>query len=106
MDPLNGNDDLNVLPAITDLRRQLLLLNLIARNKAIEPALAAPLARELANFLDRLQTEEVALAALEYLVPDDLAAHWQETLAFLNILAEPWGELLRAEGCLDPSERY
>ena len=105
MNSLNGDDDLTVLPAITDLRRQLLLLNLIARNRGIEPALAAPLARELANFLDRLQTEEVALSALEHLVPDDLAAHWQETLVFLNILAEPWGELLRAEGCVDPSER-
>ena len=65
MNSLNGDDDLTVLPAITDLRRQLLLLNLIARNRGIEPALAAPLARELANFLDRLQTEEVALSDLE-----------------------------------------
>jgi len=105
MDPSHGGDQLTLPPAITELRRQLLLLHLIARNRGIEPALAAPLARELADFLDQLQTQEVPLSALENLVPDDLAAHWQETLAFLNILAEPWGELLRAEGCIDPSER-
>ena len=105
MDTSHGGDQLTLPPAITELRRQLLLLHLIARNRGIEPALAAPLARELADFLDRLQTEEVPLSALENLVPDDLAAHWQETLAFLNILGEPWDELLRAEGCIDPGER-
>ncbi|MBT7758025.1 MAG: double-strand break repair protein AddB, partial [Rhodospirillaceae bacterium] len=105
LDPLHGDDLLALPPAITALRRQLLLLHLIARNRAIDPTQAAPLAGELAQLLDRLQTEDVPLSALEDLVPDDLAAHWQETLEFLNLLAAPWTDLLAAEGCLDPSER-
>ncbi len=104
-DPLQGPELLSRPPAISEMRRQLLLLHLIARNRDIDPAQAAPLARELAQLLDRLQTEAVPLAALEDLVPEDLAAHWQETLAFLNLLAEPWQDLLAAEGCMDPAER-
>jgi ATP-dependent helicase/nuclease subunit B len=105
LDSLPGDDPLSLPPAITDLRRQLLLLHLIARPSGIDPAQAAPLARELADLLDRLQTEDVPLAALEDLVPADLAAHWQETLEFLNLLAAPWQELLVVEGCMDPAER-
>ena len=100
-----GDDLLALPPAITALRRQLLLLHLIARDRGIDPAQSAPLARELAGLLDRLQTEDVPLSALEDLVPDDLAAHWQETLEFLNLLADPWQALLAAEGCLDPGQR-
>ena len=105
LDPLHGNDLLELPPAITDLRRRLLLLHLIAHRRGMDPAQSAPLAGELADLLDRLQTEDVPLAALEDLVPGDLAAHWQETLEFLNLLAEPWQALLAAEGCMDPAER-
>ncbi|MDE0944106.1 MAG: double-strand break repair protein AddB [Alphaproteobacteria bacterium] len=105
LDPSFGADLLELPPAITDLRRQLLLLHLIARNRDIDPSQAAPLAKELADLLDRLQTEDVPLSALADLVPDDLASHWQETLEFLNLLADPWQALLAAEGCMDPSER-
>ncbi|MDA1098963.1 MAG: double-strand break repair protein AddB [Proteobacteria bacterium] len=105
LDTLHGDDLLSLPPAITALRRQLLLLHLIARRRGIDPALAAPLARELADLLDRLQTEDVPLSALEDLVPADLAAHWQETLEFLTLLADPWQELLAVEGCMDPAAR-
>ncbi len=105
LDPLHGDDLLSLPPAITALRRQLLLLHLIARPRGMDPAQAAPLARELADLLDRLQTEDVPLTALEDLVPADLAAHWQETLEFLNLLAAPWQELLAVEGCMDPAAR-
>ena len=104
-DALHGGELLELPPAITGLRRQLLLLHLIARHRGIDPAQAAPLARELADLLDRLQTEDVPLSALEDLVPDDLAAHWQQTLEFLNLLAAPWRALLAAEGCMDQSAR-
>ncbi|HJM90855.1 MAG: double-strand break repair protein AddB [Alphaproteobacteria bacterium] len=104
-DALGGGELLELPPAITTLRRQLLLLHLIARHRDIDPAQAAPLARELADLLDRLQTEDVPLSALEDLVPDDLAAHWQQTLEFLNLLAAPWQALLAAEGCMDQSAR-
>ncbi|MDP6872253.1 MAG: double-strand break repair protein AddB, partial [Alphaproteobacteria bacterium] len=102
---LDGGDLLELPPGISALRRQLLLLHLIARQRGVDPAQAAPLAWELADLLDRLQTEDVPLSALADLVPDDLAAHWQDTLAFLNLLGEPWQEILTAEGCMDQSAR-
>ena len=105
LDPLHGDDLFELPPAVTNLRRQLLLLHLIARHRGIDPALSAPLARELGDLLDRLQTEDVPLSALEDLVPDDLAAHWQQTLEFLTLLAAPWQDLLAVEGCMDPAER-
>ena len=105
MDALHGGDLLQLPPGIGALRRQLLLLHLIARHRGVDPAQAAPLARELADLLDRLQTEDVPLSALEDLVPDNLAAHWQDTLAFLNLLGEPWQALLAADGCMDQSAR-
>ncbi|MDP6832919.1 MAG: double-strand break repair protein AddB, partial [Alphaproteobacteria bacterium] len=105
VDALDGGELLELPPGISALRRQLLLLHLIARQRGVDPAQAAPLAWELADLLDRLQTEDVPLSALADLVPDDLAAHWQDTLAFLNLLGEPWQEILTAEGCMDQSAR-
>ena len=39
------------------------------------------------------------------LVPEDLAAHWQETIDFLSILTKAWPETLAGEGALDPADR-
>ncbi|MDP6344705.1 MAG: double-strand break repair protein AddB, partial [Alphaproteobacteria bacterium] len=104
-DGLHGGDMLDLPPAIPALRRQLLLAQLIGRQRGIDVVQAAPLARELAALLDRLQTEEVPFSALADLVPADFAAHWRITLDFLRLLEEPWQQLLAAEGGLDPAER-
>ncbi len=106
--------ELEIPPAIPALRRQLLLSRLILELDAqrhlhvsdrMDHARAVALARELAGLLDRMQTERLPFSALENVVPDQLAAHWRQTLEFLKILSEHWPRLLRAEGCIDPADR-
>jgi len=109
-DPLEGEAALDLLPALDPLRRRLLLSALVRkwkerRGERIDAAQAAQLAAELARLLDHLQTEGLAFEALGGLVPERFAAHWADTLAFLEVLREPWRGLLEAEGALDPAER-
>lgn len=98
-------------PAISGLRRQLLLSRLVRElGRASLPtppdeAQAARLAQALASLLDQVQTERLDFAALKDLAPERYAAHWQQTLSFLTILTEHWPRILAGEGCLDPAER-
>jgi ATP-dependent helicase/nuclease subunit B len=101
---LAGAIDLALPPAISALRRQLLLARLLTAVTARQEH-ALRLAGELALLLDELQTEQVALGKLDQLVPDELAAHWQASRAVLGVLAEAWPAVLAEEGALDPAER-
>jgi ATP-dependent helicase/nuclease subunit B len=108
-------------PAISELRRQLLLTRLVMRylsstsasaatppqaaRETTSPDQAARLARELARLLDQMQTEGVAFDALATLVPDEHAGHWRQTLDFLSIVTEFWPRLLEEEGAIDPAVR-
>jgi len=99
-------DMLDLPPAIPELRRQLLLAEAIKRHRGdITPPQAVLLARELAQLLDQLQTEDVSLDAFTGLVPDDYAAHWQTILDFLQVLQAPWQAILAVEGAIDPADR-
>ncbi len=108
-----GTDDstLAVPPAITDLRRRLLLTQLVLRWSAVSgretllPGQAAALAGALARLLDATESEEADFANLAGLAPDDFAEHWQTVLDFLKILPTHWPGILAAAGALDPAER-
>jgi ATP-dependent helicase/nuclease subunit B len=97
---------LDIAPAITPLRRQMLLIRLIRQKDAALPLeQAAALAEALAQLLDQAQTENIDLADLQNLVPHDYAQHWQETLRFLEIVTQAWPLVLQEEGALlDPAE--
>lgn len=99
-------DALALPPVIGGLRRTALLARLVRAlpGRDSQPDQAAALAAELARLLDRFATERADLAALETLVPEDYARHWQEVLAFLRILTQQWPAVLHAEGTLDPAE--
>ncbi len=120
--PLNDLDDeealfasysvaesvMDIPPPIAALKRELMLTRLIL---SLPPDLGEPLpeqalrlARELAKFLDQVQTEQVSFANLKNLVPEAYAKHWQETLRFMTILTENWPLILRAESAVDPAE--
>ena len=119
------SDDLSVLggalfgaaadipPAIGELKRRMLLARLIMaaparggpRANAIRLDQAAQLAAELARLLDQVETERKDLSALEGLVPESLAEHWQLTINFLDILRRAWPEILADEGAIDPADR-
>ncbi len=100
-------------PAIGALRRCMLLARLImaaptrggSRAGTIRLDQATQLAQELARLLDQVETERKDLSALEALVPDDFAQHWQLTINFLDILRRAWPEILAEEGAIDPADR-
>lgn len=96
-----------VPPAIAPLRRQLLLARLVTKAKgdAIPPDQAVRLAGELARLLDQVHTEGLDFSALQELVPEDFARHWQITLEFLAIITEHWPRILAEEGAIDPADR-
>ena len=119
------SDDLSVLggalfgaaadipPAIGELKRRMLLARLIMaaparggpRATPMRLDQAAQLAAELARLLDQVETERKDLSALEGLVPESLAEHWQLTISFLDILRRSWPEILAEEGAIDPADR-
>lgn len=123
------SDDLSVLggalfgaaadipPAIGELKRRMLLARLIMAARKELPGRGGPranrirldqatqLAAELARLLDQVETERKDLSALEGLVPENLAQHWQLTIDFLDILRRAWPDILAEEGAIDPAER-
>ncbi len=103
----SGAEGLSVLPAISGLRRQLLLSQLVMAFPGTDTTIdqAAQLATELAKLLDQVHTEGLEFADLHKLVPAELSDHWQITLEFLTILSQAWPTVLAEEGCLDPADR-
>src|SRR5438067_399284 len=107
-----GTDDptLAIPPAIPELRRRLLLTQLVLRwgeesGNPLLPGQAAALATALARLLDAAAIDGADFSRLRELAPDDLAAHWQLVLRFLDILPKAWPGILAAEGALDAAER-
>jgi ATP-dependent helicase/nuclease subunit B len=110
-----------VPPAMTTLRRHLLLTRLVLKwgerpsparamlpqsgRDALLPGQAASLAATLARLLDTVASEGASFRGLAELVPEDLAEHWQVVRRFLEILPQAWPQVLAAEGALDPAER-
>ena len=93
-------------PAISGMRRQLLLARLILqRERDATAEQAILLAQALARLLDRVQTGRLSFDRLDALTPDGLSAHWQQTVAFLKIVTEAWPAILAENGLIDPAAR-
>jgi ATP-dependent helicase/nuclease subunit B len=114
LSPVDGTgrgDTLDVPPAITELRRRLLLTRLVLRwserrgHDPLLPGQAAALAVTLARLLDEMATQGSSFARLGDLVPEELAEHWQVVHRFLEILPLHWPSVLAAEGTIDPADR-
>jgi len=96
------------VPPVAPLRRRLLLAALVQRwnqtkGAHLPFAQALSYAGELARFLDETVTQGLDLAQLKTLTPLDMAAHWQEVVTFLDIIAEQWPNQLKAEGAGEPA---
>jgi len=111
-DETTGNDAIDLPPAVPDLTRRLMLTRLVlgwgqtyAGAGPTSAAQAAPLAAELARFLDEVSAEGCSLANLDRLVPAEHAAHWQQVVKFLAIVSDHWPKALAALGCLDAADR-
>jgi ATP-dependent helicase/nuclease subunit B len=100
---------LDLPPAIPGMRRQAQLASLIRRvpGRAETPDQALRLAQELARLMDQVATERLDFRDLKTLIPPDheLAKHWQDTVKFLDIVADAWPAHLAEAGCLDGAER-
>ena len=100
---------LDIPPPIAPLTRQILLSRQIMRLPGPDglypgPEQAVLLAQELARLLDQVQRERLSFEALSFLVPDNLASHWQVTLSFLKIVTEHWPHILDERGEIDSEE--
>jgi ATP-dependent helicase/nuclease subunit B len=108
---LADGDSFGLPPAIPELRRRLLLTQLVMKfgqvrgHSQLLPGQAASLAASLARFLDTVATEGASFARLADLVPEEFAAHWQIVHKFLEILPDRWPQILAEEGALDPAVR-
>jgi len=103
-------DELDLPPAISAIERRLTLAQMVAaKDRAFDGqehwAGALSAADELGRLLDSFYTEEVSPDALETLVPEELAAHWRASLAFLTIITEIWPAYLDERGLMDPADR-
>ncbi len=106
-----ANDGLELLPAITPLRRQLLLARLIGqwdragRGGLLSFAQCAALADSLAKVMDEVETQGCDLSKLDDLVPANLAEHWDCVSRFLGLLRDRWPAILAAENSMNPAAR-
>ena len=107
----DGGSSLGIPPALPEMRRRLLLTRLILHwgqqtgQGPILPAQAAVLARDLSRLLDQVQTERLGFEALDSIVPDELAQHWQITREFLEIVTTAWPGVLEGYDAIDPAAR-
>jgi ATP-dependent helicase/nuclease subunit B len=104
-------EGLEFKPAITPLRRQLLLAQLVRRwdrtdrGGALSFAQYAALADSLAKVMDEVETQGADLSNLKDLAPADLAEHWEGVTRFLEVVRTGWPAILEAENALNPAER-
>ncbi|HYM31416.1 MAG TPA: double-strand break repair protein AddB [Candidatus Cybelea sp.] len=98
-------DQLDLPPAISELRRRLLLARLVLRSGIGDAGQATRLAAELGRLIDQVQTEQVGFDRLAGLAPAEFASHWQITLEFLKIVTENWPKVLAEEAAIDPADR-
>ncbi|NQV99425.1 MAG: double-strand break repair protein AddB [Rhodospirillales bacterium] len=104
-DDMAGVDPLDIPPAVSPLRRQLLLARLIMARGDTSADQAVRLGLELARLLDQLHTERLDFSKFATLVPDTYSQHWQETLQFLEILTREWPAILASDGAIDAADR-
>jgi len=109
--PLTLTGALDLPPAITPARRLAMLSQLIlARNGAGGAPRTADgawrLAGELATLMDEAERSGIDLATtLPGAADAAFAAHWRQTLEFLEIVTRAWPAILETEGLVNPAAR-
>ena len=110
-DKLNADDFMSVPSAISPLERTLLLTKLISVRhqefgiESVSLAQACSLAQELGNLFDNASMRNLNWQNLQNIVPENYAAHWQETLKFLRIITNYWPDILAERGLIDAVNR-
>jgi ATP-dependent helicase/nuclease subunit B len=101
---------LELPPQVDDCKQRLLLTGLVERylekdGKPVSAVEALRRADELRGALRQLLFEEVEPSRLAEVETGDLAAHWQSTLKFLEIVSAEWPKVLAAHGEIDAARR-
>ncbi|MEM9469078.1 MAG: double-strand break repair protein AddB, partial [Pseudomonadota bacterium] len=105
---LQAEHSLSLPPAISTIRRQAMLAQLINKlpNFGDNQAHNLALAEALGRLLDQIYTENLDMADLPHLVDaEQFARHWQVTLDFLNIISIHWPKILNELGMIDAADR-
>ncbi|MBI1274911.1 double-strand break repair protein AddB [bacterium] len=97
-------------PAIPAAQRRHLLARQIGawlerRGQPAPPEHALHMAESMAELLDELGREGIALEKLEGLVKGDLAKHWQDSRDFLAIISQHWNAILADQGRVESTTR-
>ena len=80
-------DELDLKPAITPIRRRLLLTTMIRRwRDELSLSQASALADSLAHVMDELETQNARFETLAKEIPAALGKHWSDVHEFLNLL--------------------
>jgi len=106
--------DVESLDVTSKLYRTTALSSLIAKWAATaqangQPGFSSPpsmveilaMAQSLGGLIDDFLTEEIDFTSINNLVPEDLAANWQETLQFLDIAFQAWPAHVQDLGQID-----
>ncbi|MDW8399681.1 MAG: double-strand break repair protein AddB, partial [Acetobacteraceae bacterium] len=101
---------LDLPPAVSPARRQAVLAGFVAKvptrlGGPATPDQAWRMAGALAAFLDEAALEGCDLDSLDGLAPENLAQHWQITLAVLKPIAAAWQAWLSEAGLSDIGAR-
>ncbi|MBR2136712.1 MAG: PD-(D/E)XK nuclease family protein [Alphaproteobacteria bacterium] len=94
-------------PPISQTERLLILTKMIMRKPndfgltELSLAQAYALAQNLSALIDAAHYYELSFAQLKNLVPEEFAAHWQETLKLLTIITRSWPDILQEKGLTD-----
>lgn len=96
--------------AISPLERQFTLMALVSRwserqRGITSPRLAWRMAGDLGTLIDEAKSHDLDWAALQDLVPDTYAKHWEITRDFLTIVTEAWPKYLDEKGKIDARDR-
>lgn len=97
----------NIPPAISPLRRQLLLSQLVKRLNVLSLSEdhAFHMAGALGTLIDQVHTEDTSFDLLDKIVPANLADQWGISLQFLSLLKDVWPDKLQELGLIDPADR-
>ena len=92
-------------PAISATERLYRIARLISDKDGGDFVHSLALAKSLIQLIDELQNKRLGLRALNDVVPEEFAAHWQVTLDFLKIVSEDWRKYLHDNNLLEPIMR-
>lgn len=102
------NEILQTLPPVIDPYEKLFLLARLIAAKPTDYGLpsmtfaqALQLARDLSKLMDTVYNEQLEFSELKKIVPEQYAAHWQETWRFLQIVATEWPKILEEKKLSD-----